>query len=150
MNKNEQIKLKKKENIKFVSENLDKTNRELSEILGVSRSSISNYRKEAMALEAENELKENIDLETATSDELLETNTNEISEEDNESSSLYTYEFGINFINEDVLLEYLENYETLNEDIKQEISLIDFDSIILSKENEDKIKELAEDLSLNL
>ena len=150
MNKNEQIKLKKKENVKFVSENLDKTNRELSEILGVSRSSISNYRKEAMALEAENELKENIDLETATSDEVVETNTNEISEEDNESSSLYTYEFGINFINEDVLLEYLENYETLNEDIKQEISLIDFDNIILSKENEDKIKELAEDLSLNL
>lgn len=150
MNKNEQIKLKKKENVKFVSENLDKTNKELSEILGVSRSSISNYRKEAMALEAENELKENIDLETATSDEVVETNTNEISEEDNESSSLYTYEFGINFINEDVLLEYLENYETLNEDIKQEISLIDFDSIILSKENEDKIKELAEDLSLNL
>lgn len=143
MNKNEQIKLKKKENVKFVSENLDKTNRELSEILGVSRSSISNYRKEAMALEAENELKENIDLEPATSDEVVETNTNE-------SSSLYTYEFGINFINEDVLLEYLENYETLNEDIKQEISLIDFDSIILSKENEDKIKELAEDLSLNL
>lgn len=150
MNKNEQIKLKKKENVKFVSKNLDKTNRELSEILGVSRSSISNYRKEAMALEAENELKENIDLETATSDEVVETNTNEISEEDNESSSLYTYEFGINFINEDVLLEYLENYETLNEDIKQEISLIDFDNIILSKENEDKIKELAEDLSLNL
>lgn len=150
MNKNEQIKLKKKENVKFVSENLDKTNKELSEILGVSRSSISNYRKEAMALEAENELKENIDLETATSDEVVETNTNEISEEDNESSPLYTYEFGINFINEDVLLEYLENYETLNEDIKQEISLIDFDSIILSKENEDKIKELAEDLSLNL
>lgn len=142
MNKNEQIKLKKKENVKFVSENLDKTNKELSEILGVSRSSISNYRKEAMALEAENELKENIDLEPATSDE--------ISEEDNESSSLYTYEFGINFINEDVLLEYLENYETLDEDIKQEISLIDFDSIILSKENEDKIKELAEDLSLIL
>lgn len=150
MNKNEQIKLKKKENVKFVSENLDKTNKELSEILGVSRSSISNYRKEAMALEAENELKENIDLEPATSDGVVETTTNEISEEDNESSPLYTYEFGINFINEDVLLEYLENYETLNEDIKQEISLIDFDNIILSKENEDKIKELAEDLSLNL
>ena len=135
MNKSEQIKLKKKENVKFVSENLDKTNRELSEILGVSRSSISNYRKEAMALEAENELKENIDLEPATSDE---------------SSSLYIYELGISFINEDVLLEYLENYEMLNEDIKQEISLIDFENIILSKENEDKIKELAEDLSLNL
>ena len=142
MNKNEQIKLKKKENVKFVSENLDKTNRELSEILGVSRSSISNYRKEAMALEAENELKENIYLEPPTTDE--------ISEEDNESSSLYIYELGISFINEDVLLEYLENYETLNEDIKQEISLIDFENIILSKENEDKIKELAEDLSLNL
>lgn len=143
MNKNKQIKLKKKENVKFVSENLDKTNKELSEILGVSRSSISNYRKEAMALEAENELKENINFEPATSDEVVETNTNG-------SSPLYTYELGINFINEDVLLEYLENYETLDEDIKQEISLIDFDSIILSKENEDKIKELAEDLSLIL
>lgn len=142
MNKNEQIKLKKKENVKFVSENLDKTNRELSEILGVSRSSISNYRKEAMALEAENKLKENIYLEPPTTDE--------ISEEDNESSSLYIYELGISFINEDVLLEYLENYEMLNEDIKQEISLIDFENIILSKENEDKIKELAEDLSINL